>query len=99
MKETECEVTIDLNRLPKGVTRRSVDPWKDFDDDDVSSFLDYVGNKIKGSPTDATVVIYGIAPTEVAMKLGAFLYGMCNNVVHSREFHGRKIIFENGEVL
>lgn len=98
MKDTEIEVTIDLNKLPRGVTRRATDPWEDYDEHDMNSFLDYVGKKIRGSPDDATVIIYGIAPTEVAMKLGAYLYGRCNNVVYSRKFHGRRVIIENGEV-
>lgn len=98
--ETSVEVTIDLNKIPTGVMRRSVEPWKDYDDQDVDSFLKYVGRKVQNCPTkECTVVIYGVAPTEVAMKLGAYLHSITENVVHSREFFGRKVVFQNGEVI
>ncbi|MDP2217482.1 MAG: hypothetical protein Q8J68_09365 [Methanolobus sp.] len=98
--ETSVEVTIDLNKIPTGVMRRSIEPWKDYDDNDVDSFLKYVGRKVQNCPSqNCTVVIYGVAPTEVAMRLGAYLHSITDNVVHSREFFGRKIVFQNGEVI
>jgi hypothetical protein len=99
-KETSVEVTIDLNKIPTGVMRRSIEPWKDYDDNDVDSFLKYVGRKVQNCSTqNCTVVIYGVAPTEVAMRLGAYLHSITDNVVHSREFFGRKVVFQNGEVI
>lgn len=98
--EASVEVTIDLNKIPTGIMRRSVDPWKDYDDHDVDSFLRYVGRKVQNCTTrDCTVVIYGVAPTGVAMRLGAYLYSITENVVHSREFFGRKKIITDGQVI
>jgi hypothetical protein len=98
--DANVEVTIDLNKIPAGVMRRSIEPWKDYDDHDVDSFLRYVGRKVQNCTAEnCTVVVYGIAPTEVAMRLGAYLYSITDNVIHSREFVGRKSIVSNGQVV
>ncbi|WP_406660916.1 hypothetical protein V7O66_13915 [Methanolobus sp. ZRKC3] len=98
-KNTEVEIAIDLNRLPRGITRNHIDPWKDYDEQDVDSFLHYVSNKVSNTPEDTTVVVYGRAPTPVAMRVGALLYSQCDNVVHSLDFHGRKDVVVGGEVM
>jgi hypothetical protein len=99
MNETNIELGIDLNKVPKGLMKNHIDPWKDYDEEDLCAFLKYVNQKIQTVPRDAHVVVYGKAPTPVAMRVGALLYSMCDNVSHSLDFHGRKEIIVSGEVM
>ncbi|WP_094226951.1 hypothetical protein [Methanolobus psychrotolerans] len=99
MNDTEVEIAIDLNKVPRGVMRNHIDPWKDYDEEDIRSFMEYVSLKISQAPEGAHVIVYGKAPTPVAMRVGALLYSMSDDVTHSLDFHGRKEIIVGGEVM